>query len=161
MKTRDVIASFARATIPVSRPHLASAVSTPFHSLPGYTLVDGRLQSFPAERAPQVGDVIIEYRAVYPETVSTVAHLKHGRLVPYQTKAGDTLTMMAVGEHSAEDMFKEEEEWLWMRTWALRLLGCFFMFFAFGLILSPISSIAGLVPCIGPLLQVHFPIQCD
>jgi hypothetical protein len=152
----------------------------------GYSIVNGNLQSFPPGRQPQIGDVIIEFRALYPDTgtfyhhqsqfpfrtllmachsssrplpplriapVSIVAKVRRGELVAYQTRAGDSLAMIKIGAESAEKMFQEAEDWNTFRTWALRGLGLFLMFVSFNMILSPVASVFGIVPLLGPLLQ--------
>jgi hypothetical protein len=140
-----------------------------------FFVVNGRMQTYGGRSYPKVGDLVIEYNVVKPQTgvclafslirlpfffnvtwfaVSVVAAVQRGQLIPYDSRAGDTLTMLTAGVRSAEDMFSDEQEWLNMRTWGLRLLGWFLMFLSFAMILSPISTVFGLIPLIGSLLQV-------
>jgi len=110
------------------------------------------MASIPAN--PEVGDVRITFTITKPAEVSLMAAQKNDTFEPYQTQAGDALSMLSMGNHSAAAMFKDAEAKNAMMTWILRLVGLLLMFFGLSMILRPLSVLADVVPFIGDLVGV-------
>jgi hypothetical protein len=55
--------------------------------------------------APQIGDVRVRFGIVRPQIVTLIAGQEKAGFRPYQTRAGDTLSMLEAGSQPAESMF--------------------------------------------------------
>ncbi len=101
---------------------------------------------------PQVGDTRISFEVVKPVTVSIIARQKGKTFEPYQTKAGNAIERLEMGEVSADGMFKhaQEENTVW--TWILRAVGFILMLIGLNLIFAPIAVFADVIPFIGSLI---------
>lgn len=102
---------------------------------------------------PQVGDVRISFQVVPPAVVSVVAAVRGRDLVSHQTKAGDALEMLEMGEVTAEHMFSNALFWNSAKTWILRGLGWILLFLAFSMVLQPITAVAAAIPLLGWVLS--------
>lgn len=102
--------------------------------------------------APQVGDVRVSFEIVKPGTFSIMAAQIGDTFEPYQTKAGDALSMVESGTVSAETMFKNAASANTIITWLARLGGFLFMSFGFMAIMRPLSVIGSVVPFIGNII---------
>jgi len=101
---------------------------------------------------PQIGDTRISFEVVKPGTVSIIARQTGKTFEPYQTKAGDAIERLEMGEVSADGMFKHarEENTFW--TWILRAVGFILMLIGLNLIFAPIAVFADVIPFIGSLI---------
>lgn len=101
---------------------------------------------------PQIGDTRISFEVVKPVTVSIIARQTGKTFEPYQTKAGDAIERLEMGEVSADGMFKHarEENTFW--TWILRAVGFILMLIGLNLIFAPIAVFADVIPFIGSLI---------
>lgn len=101
---------------------------------------------------PQIGDTRISFEVVKPGTVSIIARQTGKTFEPYQTKAGDAIERLEMGEVSADGMFKhaQEENTVW--TWILRAVGFILMLIGLNLIFAPIAVFADVIPFIGSLI---------
>ncbi len=102
--------------------------------------------------SPQIGDTRISFDVVKPVTVSIIARQTGKTFEPYQTKAGDAIERLEMGEVSADGMFKhaQEENSIW--TWILRAVGFILMLIGLNLIFAPIAVFADVIPFIGSLI---------
>jgi len=102
--------------------------------------------------APQIGDVRVSFEIVKPGTFSILAAQIGETFGPYQTKAGDALSMVTSGAVSAETMFKNAASANKIITWLARLGGFLFMAFGFMAIMRPLSVLGSVVPFIGNII---------
>jgi len=102
--------------------------------------------------APQIGDVRVSFEIVKPGTFSILAAQVGETFGPYQTKAGDALSMITSGAVSAETMFKNAASANKIITWLARLGGFLFMAFGFMAVMRPLSVLGSVVPFIGSII---------
>ncbi len=115
--------------------------------------VDGGLYRGPDHARPSVGDLRVRWSVVRPQPVSVVAGQAGASFVPYQTRAGDALLMLAAGTQSAAAMFRSEILANRVLTWILRAAGFLFVFAGVVLVFRPIAVLGSLVPLVGSLLE--------
>ena len=70
-------------------------------------------------KSPQIGDCRVTFEVTKPATVSVVAQQIGDSFQPYQTQAGDALSMLRMGTISAEQMFEMAHADNRMLTWIL------------------------------------------
>lgn len=102
--------------------------------------------------APQIGDVRVSFEIVKPGAFSILAAQVGETFGPYQTKAGDALSMITSGAVSAETMFKNAASANKIITWLARLGGFLFMAFGFMAVMRPLSVLGSVVPFIGSII---------
>jgi hypothetical protein len=102
---------------------------------------------------PAVGDVRITYSEVPLQDASVVARQAGNGLAPYQTAAGGTIELIAVGVVPAAQMFKTAQDDNRMWTWLIRAGGCVLMFIGFAMIMGPLGVLGDLVPFIGDIVR--------
>ena len=104
-------------------------------------------------QSPQVGDIRVSFKAVFPGPVSVVARQAGKTLEAFQT-AGGPVEILYVGTHSADAMFKSEHSNNTVLTWILRLVGFAAMWIGLGLALNPLKVLADVVGILGDLAGV-------
>ena len=102
--------------------------------------------------SPQIGDVRVSFEIVKPGQFSILAAQLGETFGPYQTKAGDALSMVESGAVSAEVMFKNAASANKIITWLVRLGGFLFMAFGFMAIMRPLSVLGSVIPFIGNII---------
>ncbi|NOY23416.1 MAG: hypothetical protein GXO70_07890 [Acidobacteria bacterium] len=102
--------------------------------------------------APEVGDARVSFTVVSPTNVSVIARQVDNTFEPYDTKAGGSIDLMQNGIHSADAMFKSEQQSNKILTWILRLVGFVLMFIGFSMIFSPLAVVADVVPLLGSIV---------
>ena len=114
---------------------------------------DGRYYLGDNPRAPQIGDLRIEFRVVRPTVVSLLEQQVGNSFQPFPIQGRDSIDRLQVGTVSAVDMFQaaEEENTLW--TWLLRLIGFACMALGIGLVLRPLAVFGDVVPLIGDVIR--------
>jgi hypothetical protein len=103
--------------------------------------------------SPEIGDLRIGFSVVLPSMASFVGQLRAGQLVPYQARSGSSLSLVANGAKSGEEMFKQARQSNTFLTWMLRLGGTFLLFIAWSAILKPLSVLADVIPMFGNLVE--------
>lgn len=101
---------------------------------------------------PEIGNTRIHYEIVSPQDVSIVYKQSGETLIPYQTKNGETISMIQLGKSTAEEMFKNAEESNKTMTWIIRIVGGFLMFVGFQLILGVLPVIGSVIPFVGKIV---------
>lgn len=141
------------AKIPVAEPlRLSSAVaSAPAPALQVRLAGDGYYRGRDP-KTPQIGDVRVTYSVVRPQEVSVVARQQDGQLLPYPTRAGDALLMLAAGRQDPDAMFRSEERANAVLTWILRAVGFLLLLGGLLLVFRPLAVVASVVPVFGRLL---------
>ena len=98
---------------------------------------------------PEIGDVKISYKVAESSTYTFAAKEQNKALVPYVTSNGKSFVFVRDGNVSALTIFNEEFESNKLLTWGLRAGGLIAMFFAFMLIMGPLSTLANVIPMLG------------
>ena len=109
-------------------------------------------------KSPQIGDCRVTFEVTKPATVSVVAQQIGDSFQPYQTQAGDALSMLRMGTISAEQMFEMAHADNRMLTWILRGVGAFVMFIGLMMFAKPITVLADVVPIIGSIAETGIAI---
>ena len=102
--------------------------------------------------SPAIGDCRIGFTVTRPQTVSIMAVQKNGSFEQFVTSTNTKIFDLREGTISAADMVAKGLEENSMMTWILRGLGFVLMAAGIGLVLSPLSVIADVVPFIGSLV---------
>lgn len=103
---------------------------------------------------PEIGSTRIRYEVITPQTVSVIAKQTSDTLMPYVTKNGRTISMIALGENTAEEMFTGAVATNKTMTWLLRGIGMFLMYIGFTMVLGVLPIIASVIPFIGRMIGV-------
>lgn len=103
---------------------------------------------------PEVGDVRISYAAVYPKNVSIVAKQIGNTFEEFIASNNETVLLLKEGTSSAENMFKKAIEGNKFKTWLLRWLGFFMMFFGFRRVFKPFVAIGNVIPFVGSMVSM-------
>ncbi len=101
---------------------------------------------------PQIGDMRVSFKLVKPRDVSVIARQIRDSFEEYPTQAGEALLMLDMGTQSSEAMFQAAHAANALRTWILRAVGFFVMFFGLMLIAGPIVTVADIIPFFGSLM---------
>ena len=104
--------------------------------------------------APAIGDQRVTFKVLTPAVFSILARQAGQTFEPYPTKAGREIERVEAGQVSADLMFAHAAKENAMLAWGLRLVGFLLMAFGIGLILSPISVFADVIPFLGDILGV-------
>jgi hypothetical protein len=102
--------------------------------------------------APEVGDVRVRFGIVRAQVVTVVAGQDKASFRPYQTRAGDALSMLEPGSRAAESMFRTAAVVNSVLTWILRAVGFVFVSAGVFLVFRPIVVLGEAVPLVGALL---------
>jgi hypothetical protein len=102
---------------------------------------------------PVVGDERITFQVVRPGTISVIGRQVGDSFEPYHAEAGDDILMVNDGTVSAASMFTAAQEANTQLAWILRGAGFLLMALGLGLIFSPLSVMADVVPLFGTLLR--------
>ncbi len=102
--------------------------------------------------AAAVGDQKITFTILKPGVFSILARQTGNTLGTYPTKAGRELERVESGDVTAAEMFDHAKSENTLVTWGLRLLGLIVMTIGISLILSPIATIADVIPLFGDLV---------
>ena len=94
------------------------------------------------------------FTVLNPGIFSVLARQAGQTFEPYPTRAGGTIERVEAGQVAADLMFQHAEKENAVLTWVLRLVGFLLMALGIGLILSPISVFADVIPFVGDILGV-------
>ena len=103
---------------------------------------------------PEIGDVRITYKAVYPMKASVVARQTANTFEEYIASNDETVLLVKEGVSSADNMFKVAVESNKFKTWMLRWLGFFMLFFGIRAIFKPIVALGNMIPLVGNLISM-------
>lgn len=104
--------------------------------------------------APEVGDHRVSFAVVRASDISLIAQQIGSSFKPYQTKAGDPLSIVKMGRATASEMFQAAQESNATLTWVLRGVAFFMMFLGITLIFRPLVVVADVVPLFGSALGI-------
>jgi len=103
--------------------------------------------------APKIGDERVTFTVTKPTEVSLYGRQHKETIEPYQTKSGDALFKLRMGEMSGKAMIEAAEAENATMTWILRLVGFVLMVAGLAMMASPRVVVADVVPFFGNLLQ--------
>lgn len=122
-------------------------------AVPVSTAVDTTVAA--AERnpvsAPEVGDVRISFKVIYPHDLSVVAKQTGKSFTAFPIE-GDTIRLIANSIQSAEQMFQTAHSANNTMTWILRIVGFAMMYIGVSMVLKPLSVLGDVVPFIGDII---------
>lgn len=101
---------------------------------------------------PEVGNTRIHYEIIAPQDVSIIYKQAGKTLTPYTTKNGETISMIQLGNISAQEMFKNAQDSNKTMTWILRFVGALLLYIGFQMILGVLQVIGSVVPFIGSII---------
>lgn len=102
--------------------------------------------------AAAIGDQKITFSVLKPGRFSILARQTANTLTTYPTKAGREIERVESGDVTAAQMFEHAQSENTLLTWGLRLGGLLLMTLGIGLILSPIATLADIIPLVGDLV---------
>lgn len=105
-------------------------------------------------QTPTIGDIRIEYDAVFPGTYSLVAKQTSNTFAPFITKNGGEILLVKSGFYEADSMFKAAQSENRFLTWILRLGGFLLMFIGLKMVFGPLGVLADVLPFLGNLVRV-------
>lgn len=104
--------------------------------------------------SPAIGDQRVTFKRLNPGVFSIIARQTGNTFEPYPTKSGRSIERVETGSIGADLMFQHAAKENALLAWGLRLVGFVLMALGIGLILSPISVFADVIPLIGDILGV-------
>lgn len=99
---------------------------------------------------PQIGALRVSYGIIKPGEISVIGKQDGGGIQPYYTRNGD-ISLLEMGNVSAESMFASAESENSLITWLLRLVAFIMMWAGLAMVLGPIKVFGDVVPFIGSL----------
>lgn len=104
--------------------------------------------------SPQIGDLRIQFTAVYPTDVSIVSVQRGESLTPYIASNGNQIELLEYGVKSAQQMFEAAQERNTFLTWMIRAGGFIGIFIGFRMFLGTLPVLAAVIPALGKLVGV-------
>ena len=102
--------------------------------------------------APAIGDQRVTFTVLKPATFSILARQTGQTLDAFPTKAGREIERVESGNVSAAAMFQHAKSENSVLTWVIRVGGTLLMALGLGLILSPLATVADVLPLLGDLV---------
>lgn len=102
--------------------------------------------------APQIGDLRVSFRVVYPHDISIVAKQHGDTFVGYVAKNGKKVDLLADGVRDSAEMFAAARRGNAIMTWIIRFVGFLLMYQGLSSVLKPLSVIGDLVPFVGTII---------
>ncbi|XP_044512806.1 transmembrane protein 43 [Gracilinanus agilis] len=113
---------------------------------------------------PEVGDVRVAFSYAGlsgddpnlgpAHVVTVIARQRGDQLVPYTTKAGDTLLLLHHGDFTAEEVFQREHQSNTMKTWGFRGAGWMAMFVGINLMTRILYTLVDWFPLFRDLVNI-------
>lgn len=101
--------------------------------------------------SPQIGDLTIHMKAVYPQDVSIIAQQTDTTLQAYMAPAGQSVLLLEMGHVSSDEMIHNAEVSNRILTWVLRGVSLLLMMIGFSLIMQPVVILADVIPFLGSI----------
>ena len=86
-------------------------------------------------------------------TITVLAQQSGDGFAVFTTNNGYEVLLAALGNHSAAELIARQSQFEFLLTWLLRCVGTLLMFFGFAIFLAPLSTMAALVPILGPIVR--------
>jgi hypothetical protein len=103
--------------------------------------------------APGIGDSLVDFEMVLPDTVSCIGLYKASTITTYSTTRGGFILLLQRGTATAAEMFTQAELENQQLTWGLRFAGFFLMFISVLLMLQPFADLVDIIPFIGDCME--------
>ncbi|MBX9706929.1 MAG: TMEM43 family protein [Caulobacteraceae bacterium] len=105
-------------------------------------------------QTPVVGDTRVTYQVTPAAETSIVARQNGDGFLPYRTRNGTEILMVASGDTPAADMFQSAQDANTFMAWAIRIGGVILLMVGFGLILAPLGVLADVLPLAGSIVRM-------
>lgn len=119
-----------------------------FRQVDGSTLYSGRGEP----SSPQIGDVRVRYTLVPAQDASVMAAVQGEKLVAWTSPVDTSIFLVETGTVVAEKMVANAQSSNSVLGWILRGVGFVAMWIAFGMMLSPLRTVAAVLPPLGKLV---------
>ncbi|WP_269514736.1 TMEM43 family protein [Brevundimonas subvibrioides] len=104
--------------------------------------------------APAIGDIRVSYDLTPAAEISVVARQNGDDFLPYRTRNGSEILLVADGDVPAGDMFQSAQEANDLIAWIIRVVGMILLMAGFGLILAPLGVLADVLPLAGTIVRM-------
>ncbi len=104
---------------------------------------------------PQVGDSRMRLEVVKsPQAISVIAVQNGDTFQAYRGKEGTQQLLVSMGTIDAVGMVQSAQDANVTRTWIVRFVGLFLMYFGLMMVFKPLVTVADVVPLLGGLLKI-------
>lgn len=119
-----------------------------FRQVDGNTLYAGR----GTPGSPQIGDLRVRYTLVPAQEASVIAQVAGDGFSAWKSPVGTDIYLVEPGRVTPPDMVRQAQSSNSMFGWILRGVGFVLMWIAFGMMLSPLRTVAAVLPPLGKLV---------
>ncbi|ADL02385.1 TMEM43 family protein [Brevundimonas subvibrioides] len=118
------------------------------------SVVQNRIYIGEDPSVPQIGDTRVSYGLTPAAETSIVARQNGDGFLPYRTRNGSEILLVADGDVPAGDMFQSAQDANNMIAWLIRIVGMVLLMVGFGLILAPLGVLADVLPLAGTIVRM-------
>lgn len=104
--------------------------------------------------SPQVGDVRVRFRVVYPKDISLCQKQVGESFKPWKASNGREINLQRDGVATAEEMFASAKQSNKIWTWVLRVLGFLLLSGGFRGVLGPIETLVDVIPILNGIVSI-------
>jgi hypothetical protein len=104
--------------------------------------------------APAIGDTRVSYDLTPTAQISVVARQNGDDFLPYRTRNGSEILLVADGDVPPGDMFQSAQDTNNLIAWIIRVVGLILLMAGFGLILAPFGVLADVLPLAGTIVRM-------
>ncbi|WP_029414753.1 TMEM43 family protein [Brevundimonas bacteroides] len=140
-------------TLPLG-PEQAEAIQAAAGQGRTLTVANNQIYIGANPQTPVVGDTRVSYQVTPAAETSIVARQNGDGFLPYRTRNGTEILMVAAGNTPAADMFQSAQDANTFIAWAIRVGGVILLMVGFGLILAPLGVLADVLPLAGTIVRM-------
>ena len=105
--------------------------------------------------SPQIGDIRVKYQLVpSPSAVSLMGRQAGNKIAPFATQSGYMINVIRDGRIDSSTMIRDLQSEETALTWILRALGIGLLWLGFSLIMSPLQSLANILPFLANVVGI-------